>query len=569
MIIFPFFPEKTAADMAVIQANTVNVRKGPGLIYNVIKKVKKGEKYSIIDRKKDWVKLKLSGNETGWVASWLISEEKAESSGSTKSSHYVQSTVDGLRIRSGPGNNFQIIGFLNKGQQVKYIETNENWTKIYHNGQYGWVSSSYISFSNKTSGAQQQNAARIGRVTSNNLNVRSEPSLQAKIIGSLKNGTKVKITGEREGWLEIVFDGKRGWVSRQFVEISNTGKDQHSPSENKNTLNQRPITATVTAAVLNVRNEASLNGKIIGKLTKGQRVTILEKSNEWCKIQMVNKETGWVAGWYLEVEDKEAPEQNDNHSSEVKIMYNGTNIRSGPSTNSSIIMRANEGETFKVLSKEGDWYKIQLPQQKTGYVAGWVVEVRGNISKVERSGANQYFKDKVIILDPGHGGRDSGTSGIRGTLEKDLTLRTANLVYDKLKAAGAKVVLTRSSDIYVSLRSRVSISHYYNADAFISIHYDSSTDRTARGITTYYYKQKDLKLTENVHPQLIKNTNMNDRGIRFGNFHVLRENKQHSILLELGFLSNSTEELTLISKNYQEQLSNAIYYGLAQYFKNS
>jgi N-acetylmuramoyl-L-alanine amidase len=571
ILILPFVPEKTSANMAIIQANMVNVRKGPGLIYNVIKQVKKGERYSIIERKNDWVKLKLPGNDTGWVASWLISEEKAKTISSTEPSHQVQSNVDGLRIRSGPGINFQIIGFLNKGQQAKYIEKNENWTKIYHNGQYGWVSSSYISFSNTASAEKQQNLNRIGRVTASSLNVRIEPSLQAKIIGSLKNGTKVDVTGEREDWLQIAFNGNRAWVSRQFIEMINAGKEnseQTPPSENKNNFKQHPITATITAAVLNVRNEGSLNGTIIGKITKGQQVTILEESNQWCKIQRGNKETGWVACWYLNVEEKVPANDNGNHSSAVKILYNGTNIRSGPSTNASIMLRANEGETFPVLSKEGDWYSIQLPNQKTGYVAGWIVEVRGNIAKVERSGANQYLKDKVIIIDPGHGGRDSGAVGMRGTLEKDLTLRTANLVYDKLKASGAKVILTRASDVYVSLHSRVSTSHYHKADAFISIHYDSSVDRTAHGITTYYYRQKDMRLAENVHPQLLQNTNMKDRGIRYGNFHVLRENKQTAVLLELGFLSNSTEEYTLISKNYQEKVSNAIYYGLAQYFKN-
>ncbi|MBR8645773.1 N-acetylmuramoyl-L-alanine amidase [[Brevibacterium] frigoritolerans] len=88
---------------------------------------------------------------------------------------------------------------------------------------------------------------------------------------------------------------------------------------------------------------------------------------------------------------------------------------------------------------KGDWYSIKLKGGKTAYVAGWIVTIEGVPSKSNDLALRKYLKDKTIVIDPGHGGRDSGTIGVGGTLEKNLTIRTAELLRDKLQAAGAKL----------------------------------------------------------------------------------------------------------------------------------
>ncbi|MCI4059989.1 N-acetylmuramoyl-L-alanine amidase, partial [Bacillus cereus] len=107
--------------------------------------------------------------------------------------------------------------------------------------------------------------------------------------------------------------------------------------------------------------------------------------------------------------------------------------------------------------------------------------------------------------DPGHGGKDSGTIGYSGKFEKNLTIKTAKLLASKLRSAGADVYVTRQDDTFVSLQSRVSTSHYRNADAFISIHYDSYADTSTRGSTAYYYSPaKDEELASDVHSEVVK-----------------------------------------------------------------
>ncbi|MBD8069312.1 SH3 domain-containing protein [Bacillus sp. PS06] len=554
-----------AESTATINTQILNVRGGPGLSYKVIKQVKMGEKFSIIETKGDWYKVKLSNSQDGWVASWLV---KANTVSKQATSSSVTSTANGLRIRTGPGTSFQVVGSIDKGQQAALIEKNENWTKINYKNTQGWVSSQYITGGATSSSSPSGNTStstKTGKITANSLNVRSQASQTASVLGKLNTGDTVPVTNTTGNWVGIEYKNKKAFVHKDYITI------QTNNSSNQTTTSQKG-TGVVTASSLNVRNSNSLSGSIVASLKKGNSVTIVSESNDWLEIQLSNGNKGWVASWYIE--RKVSPTTPSTGSSteqgnSVKILSNGTNIRSGASTTTNVIARANEGDTYKIVSTEGDWYKIEISNGKTGYIAGWIVQVLGgNVQAIQKPGVNQYLKNKTIILDPGHGGRDSGAVGSRGTLEKNLTLRTAKLVHDKLSAAGANVILSRSSDTYVSLASRVSISHYRNADAFVSIHFDSINDSSVRGITSYYYKNIDLPVATALQTELIKYTGLKDRGHRSGNYQVLRSNRQPSVLLELGFLSNVSEELTVNSSSYQENVSNGIYYGLAQYFKS-
>jgi len=557
---------QAAETTATINTSVLNVRGGPGLSYNVVKKVKQGEKYSIVERKGDWVKIKLSGSQQGWVASWLIKE----SSPTAVDSSTLKASVNGLRIRTGPGASFQIIGHLDKGQEANFQSKNENWTKIKYKNTVGWVSSQYLDSSQgsvRNPDPTNTGTSKTGKITATVLNVRSNPTLQGSVVGKLKRGDSIVIVSEREDWVEIRFKQANAWIHSDFVSLSASNTQTSNPSPEP-TLSK---TGKVTASSLNVRDSGSLNGKVVASIKQGEKVKILSESNQWLEIQMSNGKKGWIAGWFVQVDTAPQPQQqtpSDNHDQDkVTILHNGTNLRSGPSTNSKVVARVNEGNRYQILATKGDWYEIQLSNNKTAYVAGWIVSVSGTTEKIERPGVNQYLKGQTIVLDPGHGGNDSGALGRNGTLEKNLTLRTARLLYDKLSAAGANVILTRNSDSYVSLASRVSISHYRNADVFLSVHYDSSVDSSARGITSYYYESLDRPVAQTLQPEMIKYTGLRDRGSRIGNFQVLRTNRQPSVLLELGYLSNLSEELTVNSSSFQEKVSNGVYYGLAHYFK--
>jgi N-acetylmuramoyl-L-alanine amidase len=204
-------PASAETKKAVIAADGLNIRSGPGLSYSVIASVKKGAVYSITDQKKDWYQIQLSGNNKGWVASWLVtlqqsSEAPKTSSGST--SDKVKSNAEDLRIRSGPGTSFQVTGTFDKGQTASFVQQNSNWVEISYKGKRGWVSSQFVIFLKKEqSKAPASSGATSGKVIATSLNVRNKPSTSADTIGSLKKNASVSITKtqERAGYIAILF----------------------------------------------------------------------------------------------------------------------------------------------------------------------------------------------------------------------------------------------------------------------------------------------------------------------------------------------------------------------------
>ena len=185
---------------------------------------------------------------------------------------------------------------------------------------------------------------------------------------------------------------------------------------------------------------------------------------------------------------------------------------------------------------------------------------------------------KIIVLDPGHGGSDPGAIGPTGLQEKQVTLPIAEYLKSILEAKGAKVILTRTTDVDVygphasgvdELQARVNVANGNQADAFISIHINSFSNPNVGGIATYYFDGSDQskKLASSVQEQIAEHSGFNgDRGIQPGNLYVLRHSLMPSILVELGFISNPKEEGHLKEATTQKDFANELAKGLEVYF---
>ncbi len=185
---------------------------------------------------------------------------------------------------------------------------------------------------------------------------------------------------------------------------------------------------------------------------------------------------------------------------------------------------------------------------------------------------------KTIVLDPGHGGSDPGAIGPTGLQEKQVTLPIAEYLKSILEAKGAKVILTRTTDVDVygphasgvdELQARVNVANGNRADAFISIHINSFSNPNVGGIATYYFDGSDQskKLASAVQGQIAEHSGFNgDRGIQPGNLYVLRHSLMPSILVELGFISNPKEEGHLKESSTRQQFANELAKGLELYF---
>lgn len=179
----------------------------------------------------------------------------------------------------------------------------------------------------------------------------------------------------------------------------------------------------------------------------------------------------------------------------------------------------------------------------------------------------------LIVLDAGHGGKDSGAS-FGNFLEKRVNIVTALLTKKHLEELGYRVIMTRCKDVFIPLNRRVEIASQVKADIFVSIHFNSSTNRQAEGIEVYYYSSKPLprnrasqQLANYVLPRLIDQTGANSRGVKIGNFHVIRETIMPAVLIEGGFITNQQERQKMRQRKYLDQIALGIAQGIDHYFK--
>jgi N-acetylmuramoyl-L-alanine amidase len=170
----------------------------------------------------------------------------------------------------------------------------------------------------------------------------------------------------------------------------------------------------------------------------------------------------------------------------------------------------------------------------------------------------------TVVLDPGHGGYDPGGVPRQRYSEKAAALDIALRVRAGLLARGHRVVMTRSSDVFVELSERVAISKKTSGSpVFVSIHLNSSTNTGASGVETYHYSSKSARLARAVHQQVVAAAGSIDRGVRRARFYVLRHNTRPSVLLELGFLTNASEGAKIArSANHRQKLANAVVAGI-------
>ncbi|WP_150273368.1 N-acetylmuramoyl-L-alanine amidase [Paenibacillus tepidiphilus] len=338
-------------------------------------------------------------------------------------------------------------------------------------------------------------------------------------------------------------------------------------------------TATVNASSLNVRSEPAKDAAVTGSLKQGASVTVTDEAFGWLKIRGGGV-SGWVAGYYLKKAGNPgsvatAVRSSGTASSAARsatVTASSLRIRSGPGTSHEVKGALKERDTVTVLRSEGGWAQIRTAAGETGWVSGQYITGSGGSTSTAaaiknaptRSGG---IRGKTIVVDPGHGGSDPGMLGTSyDTMEKDLTLQTSLYLRDYLAAKGAQVRLTRSGDQKPSLARRVQIGREAGADAFVSVHYNSSPKNVSGTLTFYYSEDDDLRLARSIENRLGQGIGLKSNGLSFGNYHILRENTLPAVLVELGFLSNRSDESIVRKAAYQKRAAQAIAEGLSDYF---
>lgn len=240
------------------------------------------------------------------------------------------------------------------------------------------------------------------------------------------------------------------------------------------------------------------------------------------------------------------------------------NVRSGSSTNSRVIGQLSFGNVVNITSVDGSWARI-LYKDQIGYVSTSYLNMGSNTSNPKAIN----LENQVIVLDAGHGGKDPGAVG-NGMYEKDIVFEVINFLEQKMKDTGAKVILTRNSDTYPSLNDRVKIANQNNADIFVSVHANAGPS-TAHGTETYFDSSKNpqseegKKLAAEIQKQIVSLLGTRDRGVKDAEFLVITQTKMPSVLVELGFISNSDDAKKLAEQ--RSLFADAIYNGIVAYYE--
>jgi N-acetylmuramoyl-L-alanine amidase len=170
----------------------------------------------------------------------------------------------------------------------------------------------------------------------------------------------------------------------------------------------------------------------------------------------------------------------------------------------------------------------------------------------------------VVVIDAGHGGFDRGGIPGQRVPEKTMTLNVAQRLKAVLTAYGYRVVMTRDSDLFVPLGTRVAIANSYRDAIFVCIHFNAARRGSANGIETYFYSSQSLPLASAIHYYVAGGAPTPNRGVRRRGFYVLRKTTIPAVLVECGFLTNATEANYAQSSDYQQKLAEEIGRGIRE-----
>ena len=164
----------------------------------------------------------------------------------------------------------------------------------------------------------------------------------------------------------------------------------------------------------------------------------------------------------------------------------------------------------------------------------------------------------TVVVDAGHGGKDTGAYRRFGPPEKMATLDVARRLNRKLRESQLKTVMTRSGDVFISLDQRVAIENRQKNAIFVSIHFNDSRKRGIHGFETYYHSPSARDLAERIQAKLMTIPHSANRGVHTANFRVLRLAAYPAVLVECGFLSNRLEGGQARDTEYRELLADRI-----------
>ncbi len=500
-------------------------------------------------------------------------------------------------VRMGPSTKAQIIQTYPIGSILEYKTFSTHWYELSIGGKTGYIHKKHVE------NAVEQQKSEIGITLKSPTNIRARASTNAPIIATFQVGSILEYKTFSTCWYEVSVEvnGKKmtGYIHRNHIE----------KAENK------MLRGVARKQTTYIRSKPSTKSDPLTTYRIGTVLSYQVHNAHWYKVSIAGKGMGYVHKKHVE---NTVMNQKTLRGVTLKPK---TYIRESASTKSSALATRPIGTIFNYKTFSDHWYEVDLgnrrgyihkkhvenatatgkaskgvalkkktfirmtPSTKAGslttYAQGSIIhytpfnknwhEVQMNIKGKKVTGfihKKHIGNQKVVFIDPGHGGYDSGASG-NGLREKDITLDISKRVAAQLRATGYIAIMSRDNDRYVSLANRTKHANSMGADIFVSVHVNAGG---GTGIETWMMNKgpepgKSKVLADNLQKEMINQTKTTSRGVKDGNLHVNRESKMPSALVEVGFIDRKTDADKLKQASYKEKLARGIVNGIKKYFQ--
>ncbi|WP_034549690.1 GW dipeptide domain-containing protein [Carnobacterium funditum] len=530
-------------------------------------------------RRATWSLITLNGKELGWIdKSGLTNQDVILSEKTISYKAKINRKTDTINTKPYGTSDYKTLSksgkYYGKKVSISKEAVTDRATWSYISG-LGWIDKAGLDIEKVTTTTNTNYYRKIIRKTDSISTVPwGTEGYKVSAISSDYLNKQVKVVKEaktrRATWSLITLNGKElGWIDK------------------KGLLNQDII---LSEKIINYkakinRKTDTINTKPYG--TSGYSM-ISTSANYYAKEVNITKEAvtdratwsyisglGWIDKAGLDVETI---------ISQKNINYKARIIRSTDTLNTT--PWGIEG--YKTIAYSKSYFNSEITvikEAKTRRAAWVLISFKGkelgwiDINAIKKI----YPSKKVVVIDPGHGGKDPGAQA-GGVKESDLNLKVAKKIQLKLVNSGYEVIMTRTTDKFLELSEIAKIANKVNPDIFVSVH-TNSFNRSANGIETFSYNKAGKPnnilmannpkrllnssiLSQSIQNALIKETKAFDRKAKKANFHVVRETGMPAVLVEIGFVDNATERRKLVSNFYQEKLATGIIQGIQTYFSS-
>ncbi|EGT3617092.1 enterotoxin [Clostridium perfringens] len=403
----------------VVNASVLNVRESPSTSGRIVHRLNRNQVVGIYEELNGWYKIDyIDGlkKKYGYVSKDYIAvigeipgdeDNTGNNQGNViNKKGKVVGVSTNLNVRKGPGTSYSVVGYLLNNEEVKVNYEKDGWYNITFNGnKEGYVNKQYISLESDSKPEVpekppvEQGKTGIVKVNST-LNMRSGPGSSYGVIGTLRNNDKVEIIKEVNGWYEIRFNGKSGYVSSQYVKVDGDTSEEKPVEPEKPPVSVNKQGIVKVNSTLNMRSGPGSNYSVIGTLRNNDKVEIIKEVSGWYEIRF-NDKSGYVSSQYVSIVDSGANEEKPvepekppvsvNKQGIVKV--NSTlNMRSGPGSSYGVIGTLRNNDKVEIIKEVDGWYEIRF-NGKAGYASKSYITI---VNEGSNDGSSNENKEGTV-----------------------------------------------------------------------------------------------------------------------------------------------------------------------------